>query len=478
MRKLFITSILIAVALVAMAIEAKLWVHSHSGNHLSINIEDVDSISFVEPGMLELSFYEKTLSDNGGRFSLGITANKPWTASVNDSRLVLGATSGDGDAQLAVTAGASADEGNPYTAIITITLSNGVYKQAVITVGGKHVEIESIKFKTVPYVINEKYMDLNLKEKLVVVPANVLDTAKITWTVSDENIAVMNGSYVVPKHPGKVKITATIQGRAAICAVTVEAGEKEPAPEIDAPGAGLTTIAIRVPEGTCNGAYAYGEFKNTAGVANGWSHNKEGFVFEKVEGTTSWYKFTFNNDESFYYLMVCAIPEMSNVGLKYRLGMNTYYGYNVTLVVEDDYVMLDYGGGGLTAAPENKVVYIDINAWKKSPCDPVNPAGTATVIVTPEVERGVVAMALVGNFSDDEVLNWNPWFPFAELTKNGDSFIWTGEVPEACEFKILYKTAEMYDYDWDYGSEKNVEMPLDLKYSTDCSDFIPVLDAE
>ena len=166
------------------------------------------------------------------------------------------------------------------------------------------------------------------------------------------------------------------------------------------------------------------------------------------------------------------------VGLKYRLGMNTYYGYNVTLVVEDDYVMLDYGGGGLTAAPENKVVYIDINAWKKSPCDPVNPAGTATVIVTPEVERGVVAMALVGNFSDDEVLNWNPWFPFAELTKNGDSFIWTGEVPEACEFKILYKTAEMYDYDWDYGSEKNVEMPLDLKYSTDCSDFIPVLDAE
>ena len=139
MKKILTVSIAIAIAIVAMATGAKLWVHSHSGNHWSVDVEDLDSISFAEPGILELSFYEKTLSNSGGRFTLGITANRPWTASVNDPGLILGATSGEGNAKLAVTALPNADEDNSYTAIITITLSNGIYKQAVIVVGDKHL---------------------------------------------------------------------------------------------------------------------------------------------------------------------------------------------------------------------------------------------------------------------------------------------------------------------------------------------------
>ncbi len=50
MKKILITLISVAVAIVAMAAGSKLWVHSHSGNHLSIDIADLDSIGFTNDG--------------------------------------------------------------------------------------------------------------------------------------------------------------------------------------------------------------------------------------------------------------------------------------------------------------------------------------------------------------------------------------------------------------------------------------------
>ncbi len=138
MKKVLLTIIAVTMAIVVVAAGTKLWVHSHSGNHLSIDASDVDSISFVEPGELELSFYEKSISSNGGRFTLDVTANKSWTVSVNDPSLILGATSGSGNGQVVLTALPNEDKYNPYTAIITVTLSNGLYKQSVVTVEAKN----------------------------------------------------------------------------------------------------------------------------------------------------------------------------------------------------------------------------------------------------------------------------------------------------------------------------------------------------
>ena len=190
MKKILTVSIAIAIAIVAMATGTKLWVHSHSGNHWSIDVEDLDSISFVEPGMLELSFYEKTLSNSGGGFTLNITANKPWTASVNDQRLTLGATSGDGNAQLAVTALPNVDEDNPYTAIITITLSNGVYKQAVVTVGeGKDPVVPEFS-------INMTSLSLEIGNEYTLVVSNYKGV--VDWIVDEPEIVSISISLVPP----------------------------------------------------------------------------------------------------------------------------------------------------------------------------------------------------------------------------------------------------------------------------------------
>lgn len=463
MRKLIFTSIFIATAIVSVASGAKLWLHSHSGNHLSMDASDVDSISFDEPGMLELSFYEKTLSNSGGRFTLGITANKPWTVSVNDPGLILGATSGDGDAQLAVTAMPNTDGDNPYTGIITVTLSNGVYKQAVVTVVSED------------FTINCSKITMAVGGSCRLKPSNYSGT--IEWSVSGDAaiITPSNGAdcWVNGVKDGTATVTARNGDKSVSCTVTVVGSGSDNTMGIEAPGEGLTTIAIRIPEGTCNGVYSIGEFKNVAGLSNEWSHNKYGFIFEKT--WYGWYKFTFRNDESFRGLRICAIPKKTDPDWRFSWGKNTYGKENVTLVKDDEAVVFEYDNDGLPtliSAPQNKVIYVDIKEWVTDPCAGINPAGQATITVTPEAEYGVVAMALVGNFTGYYSQDWHPESPYTELIKKGDSFIWTGEVPEACEFRILYKTAEMTDYDWQHGSKGNVEMPITNKYSTDCSDFL------
>ena len=77
-------------------------------------------------------------------------------------------------------------------------------------------QLESIRFKQASYTIAENNFDLNLRKELETVPADIINTNKIEWQVSDESIATMSGSFLEPKRDGDVKVTATIQGKSAI----------------------------------------------------------------------------------------------------------------------------------------------------------------------------------------------------------------------------------------------------------------------
>lgn len=83
-------------------------------------------------------------------------------------------------------------------------------------------KLESLKFKQASYTIDETNIDFNLRKELEGTPAGVIDGAKINWKVSDESVAAMEGSYLVPITSGEVKVTATIQDISATCSVTIE----------------------------------------------------------------------------------------------------------------------------------------------------------------------------------------------------------------------------------------------------------------
>lgn len=104
------------------------------------------------------------------------------------------------------------------------------------------VKVESVSFNESSYTIAENNLDLNLKKQLVVTPAGLLDTCKtLKWAVDDENIAEMNGSYLLPKGAGSVKVTATIQGsKSASCYVSIT--------EVPVNGITLSNMTIKIGE--------------------------------------------------------------------------------------------------------------------------------------------------------------------------------------------------------------------------------------
>ena len=339
--------------------------------------------------------------------------------------------------------------------------------------------------------LNSSNISLSVGETFILKAQNA--SGNIEWSVSDATIAKITPSNdgaeckVEGVKEGSATVTAKNGDKTATCAVTVEGAEKEDAPEIAAPGENLTTIAIRVPVTgdmrTCNGLYAIGAVTNSEGVTIGWNHNVAGAQFKLVEGTTSWYVFTFKNDGkegTLGGMKVCALPQdPAAADWAFQWGTNSDEKENVTLVKEDEDVEFELENQvepKLIAAPANKVIYIDVDAWQTKPCAPLNPAGPATIKATPDAGRGVVSMALVGNFTGEEAQDWKPEAPFAEMTKDGDSFTWSGNVPSGLKFKILYKTASMEAYTWDFGSKANQDMPLTNAYTTDDSTFQPALD--
>lgn len=104
----------------------------------------------------------------------------------------------------------------------------------------QETKLKTLAFTESSYTIVENDRDLNLRKKLVGTPDGIIKNAKISWEVSDDDVAVMDGSYIIPSRDGEVTVTATIQGLSASCKVIIT---EVPVEEIT-----LTDIKIAVGE--------------------------------------------------------------------------------------------------------------------------------------------------------------------------------------------------------------------------------------
>ena len=233
--------------------------------------------------------------------------------------------------------------------------------------------------------------------------------------------------------------------------------EKEEAPAIAAPAAGKVIVAVRVPEGTCNGVVARGA--NVEGEL-AW---EGGLELTPVDGTTTWYQLelTYAAD---MIVKVLAKAENGTIDWGTQWGMNIEGETpNVDFVGESSATLDNAENGGevkLINCPDGGVVYIDVVAWKSAPCVPKNEAGTATFTLTATNVPAGATIGLVGNFPEKA---WVIAEPF-ELTKGaGDVYTATVEVGAAQEYKYFLKLAAG-EWSWDVSEDGgNRQMPLDLK---------------
>ncbi len=143
-------------------------------------------------------------------------------------------------------------------------------------------------------------------------------------------------------------------------------------PNIDAPGAGKTTLAVYVPENTHeNGLYA-------VGTVNDWGEkDTETCKFTKVEGddTGRWYQFTFDYAADMA-LKVCAIPSKPELaGWSYQWGKNidpesdepVEYD-NVILLNGQMTIELENGGQPKASGfADGGVAFVQIRNWAANP---------------------------------------------------------------------------------------------------------------
>lgn len=84
-------------------------------------------------------------------------------------------------------------------------------------------KIESISFKQESYSVEEHQTDgLNLRGELKIAPAVMADTCKVTWALSNTEVAsISKDGVITPKKVGETTVTATVQGKSAQCKYTV-----------------------------------------------------------------------------------------------------------------------------------------------------------------------------------------------------------------------------------------------------------------
>lgn len=208
-------------------------------------------------------------------------------------------------------------------------------------------------------------------------------------------------------------------------------------PAVDAPGAGKTTLVVYVPENTSDkGLYAIG-------TINEWAHNKEGFIFSKVEGdeTGRWYQLTMDYATDMV-VKVCAIPAYSSPDWAFQWAKNMDPKNDLT---EDQVVLLngqlsfELENGGEPKAKgfaDNGVAYVQIKSWAADPTVSI-PGGNGTFTVTItnlEYTKGDKCI-FTGNFAEK---SWED--SDREMTYNAEAntWSWTGEYPENFQYKVIY----------------------------------------
>lgn len=233
-------------------------------------------------------------------------------------------------------------------------------------------------------------------------------------------------------------------------------------PGIDAPAAGQTTIAIYVPEGTCNGVIAVGASMGADG-ADDWTPADKKNPFTALEGHDRWYTITVP-----YYPAIgakaIAVNDAGVADWGTQWGMNKE-GEDANVVILSGEGVLDNSENGgevkLTSLVDGAVVYVQIKAWKSEPCTPKNKAGKASFELTSEVALAdSIKVGVIGNFVTDWTIT-----EAIELTKGEDGVYRVAdvEVPASCQYKYVLKVGQA-GWSWDTSENgDNRDMPLDLK---------------
>lgn len=314
-------------------------------------------------------------------------------------------------------------------------------------------------------------------------------TGDITWTINNEDgsfeaspNAGSTAMTIVGVKAGSGSIKAVCGGVESTCFVVVTASEKEAAPELLLPGAGLVRIAVRVPASkTCNGIRGVGTF-------NSWKPNDATQEFTLCEGTESWYQLDVPYDADLI-VKVVSVNEAGVSSWNTQWGMNTNAKENVTFVgdassefvtisnLDDDGNLENDGEVKLKdfadASVGGYVIYLDVDAWKSDPCTPKNPAGIASfkLTLTGDNAANVTAVAITG-INDD----WsNPGLIEMTPGEEANTFVATAEVPEASVYKYQY-SFDGETYEWE--ASDNREVPVSLTAEDTLELTLPVVPEE
>ena len=202
----------------------------------------------------------------------------------------------------------------------------------------------------------------------------------------------------------------------------------EEQPNIAAPAAGKVTIAIRVPEGTCNGVVL-------TGSPFGWNPASGTAAFELVEGTETWYaaEIDFAADAM---LKAIAVPETGTTKWDTQWkDIEILEGAAIITLENETEPRLD-----LNANCDGTVIYINVGDWKTAPCAPVVPGGEGTFTFTPACELSASAVVIfTGNFDEN---GWGDSTREMTRQENG-SYTWTGAYPDGFQMKVIVDGAWM-----------------------------------
>lgn len=226
----------------------------------------------------------------------------------------------------------------------------------------------------------------------------------------------------------------------------------ETQPELPNPPAGKVTLAIRVPEGTCNGVVL-------TGSPFGWSPASGTAAFTKVAGTETWYSVTFDYATG-DMLKAIAVPETGTANWKTQWE-------NIEILEGDAEIEIQNAtepGLVLVETSDGTVIYVTIGNWITDPCAPPVPGGTGTFTFTPACELPENAVVIfTGNFDEKSWAESD-----RNMTRQSDgSYTWTGDYPVNFEMKVFVD-----DVYWMTG--QNVVFDGTTFSFTGTGDFCPV----
>lgn len=163
-------------------------------------------------------------------------------------------------------------------------------------------------------------------------------------------------------------------------------------PKIIAPPAGKVTLAIRVPEGTCNGVVL-------TGSPFGWDPASGTAAFTKVAGTETWYSVTFDYAA---YAMLIAIATPNIGTTKWETQWE-----NIEILEGDASITIQYNTEprlDLGEAADGTVIYVSIENWKKSFLCPSCSKWNRYIAFTPACELPENAVVIfTGNFDEKKL---------------------------------------------------------------------------